>query len=54
MNRREFLGTLAGAALAEAGRVVLADGGHGALLSKKPAFKHKSVEDIPVLLKCAI
>ena len=56
MKRREFIKTIAGAGatLAAAPAVVLAEGGHGALVSKEPAFKHKSVEDIPVLLECAI
>jgi hypothetical protein len=56
MNRRGFLGTLAGAGatLLAAPGVVVADGGHGALLSPRPSFKHKSVEDIPVVLECAI
>jgi uncharacterized protein (DUF849 family) len=56
MKRREFIKTIAGAgaALAAAPAVVVAEGGHGAMVSKKPAFKHKSVEDVPVILECAI
>ena len=56
MNRREFLGTLAGAgtALAAAPGMVLAEAGHGAMLSKESAIKHKSVEDIPVILEVAV
>ena len=56
MKRREFLGTLAGAgaALAAAPGMVLAEAGHGAMLSKESAIKHKSVEDIPVILEVAV
>ena len=56
MNRRKFMETVAGAGAiaAVAPAAVLAEGGHGSLLSKIPLFKHNSVEDIPVVLECAI
>jgi hypothetical protein len=56
MKRRDFAKTIAaaGATLAATPLTARAEGGHGSLLSKKPAFTHGSVEDIPVVLECAI
>ena len=55
MNRREFLGTLAGAgATLAAAPAVYAAAGAGATLAKTPMFTKKSVENTPVILECAI
>ncbi len=55
MNRREFIGTLAGAsATLAAAPAVYAAAGAGSLLSKTPTLPKKSVEKIPVILECAI
>ena len=55
MNRREFLGTLAGAgATLVAAPSVYSAAGAGSLLSKTPTLTKKSVENTPVILECAI